>query len=65
MFDLENKTVLICGASQGIGKSCAYLFAKQGCRVIILARSEDKLKQIVSELEPLQSENHLYIVADY
>lgn len=64
MFNLTNKVVLICGASQGIGRSCAHLFAKQGCRVIALARSKDKLEQVVSELESPNSAKHSYIIAD-
>lgn len=64
MFDLTNKVALVCGASQGIGKACVNLFAKQGCRVIALARSKDKLEQIISELEPPALGQHSYIVAD-
>lgn len=44
------RTVLITGASSGIGKAFAELFAEEGYRVVIAARSADKLDAIASEL---------------
>ena len=46
-----NKTVLITGASSGIGEGCARKFASQGARLILNARSTDKLKSLAGELE--------------
>jgi 3-hydroxy acid dehydrogenase/malonic semialdehyde reductase len=40
------KTVLITGATSGIGKACAHLFAQQGFRMILVARKQDKLERI-------------------
>lgn len=48
---MEKKTVLITGASSGIGAGCARIFAKNGHKVILNARSEDKLKALKQELE--------------
>ncbi|OGT29630.1 MAG: NAD(P)-dependent oxidoreductase [Gammaproteobacteria bacterium RIFCSPHIGHO2_12_FULL_35_23] len=48
---LNNKTVLITGASSGIGLACAHSFAKQGAKLILCARSYDKLVTIASELK--------------
>lgn len=45
-----NKTVLITGASSGIGEGCARKFASQGARLILNARSADKLKSFAGEL---------------
>ena len=45
-----NKTVLITGASSGIGEGCARKFASQGARLILNARSADKLKSLAGEL---------------
>ena len=42
---IQNKRVLISGASNGIGKELAYLFAKEGCHLTLLARSKMKLKK--------------------
>ena len=45
------KTVLITGASRGIGKSIATQFAKEGCNLIITCKdSEDSLKRLAREL---------------
>lgn len=45
------KTVLITGASSGIGAGCARKFACQGARVILNARSTEKLVSLAQELE--------------
>jgi 3-hydroxy acid dehydrogenase / malonic semialdehyde reductase len=50
---MMTKTVLITGATSGIGKSCAVKFAKEGCHVIITGRREDRLH----ELEQFLQEN--------
>jgi short-subunit dehydrogenase len=44
------KTVLITGASRGIGKEIAELFAKDKCRLLLLANHEDELKKVQQEL---------------
>ena len=44
------KTVLITGATSGIGKATAELLAKSKCRLIICGRNEEVLKQMKSEL---------------
>ena len=46
-----NKTVLITGASSGIGAGCARKFASQGARLILNARSTDKLEALSAELK--------------
>jgi short-subunit dehydrogenase len=46
-----NKTALITGASGGIGYELAYIHAKQGGNVVLVARSKDKLEQIKKDLE--------------
>jgi NADP-dependent 3-hydroxy acid dehydrogenase YdfG len=44
------KTILITGASSGIGEGCARKFASQGARLILNARSTDKLTDLADEL---------------
>ena len=46
-----NKTVLITGASSGIGAGCACKFASEGARLILNARSTDKLISLAQELK--------------
>ncbi len=50
MFRLDGKTALVTGASQGIGRAVAALLAKQGARVIVAARSVDKLEELAGEI---------------
>ena len=45
-----NNTVIITGASAGIGKALAYEFAKHNYDLLLVARSEDKLKKLCTEL---------------
>ncbi len=48
---MKDKTVVITGASSGIGKALAYTFAEKGSQVFLGARSKDKLQEIVKEIE--------------
>lgn len=50
MSRLKNKTVLITGASSGIGAACARQFAEQGARLLLCARNLDKLTALADEL---------------
>jgi short-subunit dehydrogenase len=49
-MNLSNKVVLITGASSGIGKSMAYAFAAKGCKVVLMARRENKLQALVEDI---------------
>ena len=48
MDKFDNKTVVITGASQGIGEAAARMFAELDANVILLARSKDKIEKIVN-----------------
>jgi 3-hydroxy acid dehydrogenase / malonic semialdehyde reductase len=50
MKKLSNKTVLITGATSGIGKAAAYIFAENGANVIISGRRADRLENTAREL---------------
>ena len=49
----ESKVIVITGASSGIGEATAKLVAKDGAKVILGARRENKLKKIADEIEKL------------
>lgn len=50
-FSLENKTILITGASSGIGRQCAIDCSKMGAKVVLVARNEERLKETLSQME--------------
>ena len=50
MTDLTNKTVLITGASRGIGEAAARHFATLGANLVLAARSTDAIEKIAAEI---------------
>jgi len=50
-FTIENKTILILGASSGIGKATATICAKMGAIVIAVGRNQERLQETLNELE--------------
>lgn len=49
-LDLQNKKVLITGASKGIGQEIARVFAQEGSQLVLVARSAETLEQLAQEL---------------
>lgn len=60
-FTLERKTILVTGASSGIGRGIAIACAGMGARVILTARNQERLQDTFSQLE---GGGHLIIPAD-
>jgi len=52
MESLSGKIIIITGASTGIGAATARCLVKLGCKVVLTARSADKLAQLAGELGP-------------
>lgn len=48
---IQDKVVIITGASSGIGEATAKLLASKGAKVVLGARREDKLKQLADEIQ--------------
>jgi 3-oxoacyl-[acyl-carrier protein] reductase len=61
---IQQKNALVCGSTQGIGKSTAILLAEEGVNVTLIARNEEKLKAVLAAL-PNTHQNHNYLVADF
>jgi len=61
MSFLENKTVLITGATSGIGRAASIALASQGARIIILARNSQKAEELIAELP---GQGHLFFLCD-
>ena len=49
-MDMTNKTVMITGASRGIGAETARVFAKAGANVVLMARSQDAIGNLAGEI---------------
>ncbi|WP_300516138.1 SDR family oxidoreductase [Aliiroseovarius sp.] len=50
MIDMTGKTVLITGASRGIGEAAAHIFAGAGANVVLLARGSQQIGAIAAEI---------------
>ena len=61
LIDLRGRTILVVGASQGIGRQTAITLSELGARCILLARNEDNLKEA---LEALEGTGHGYRCLD-
>lgn len=62
IFNLTNKTILITGASSGIGRACAILCSQMGARVIGLGRNMDRLQETAAMI--LEDHGHVFLNAD-
>lgn len=64
-LDLSGKRAVVCGSSQGIGRACAFELARLGASITLLARDEQALARVKSELPATMEQNHNVLVADF
>lgn len=60
MTDFSNKTVIITGASRGIGATTAYYFADKGAKVILAARSKEVIKKHADKINTKGGHGYAY-----
>lgn len=60
-YSLDGKTILVTGASSGIGRATAIECSKMGAKVVITARNEERLKET---LDSLEGEGHQMVCFD-
>ena len=65
MTCLDKRNALVCGASQGIGRASAIELARLGASVTVVARNEESLRAVVSELDTSTGQSHGYLTADF
>jgi len=64
-ISLEGKRAVVCGSTQGIGKATATELAQLGASITLVARNEEKLKSVLTELDGSKGQKHNYISVDF
>ena len=65
IWNLNGKTAIVCGGSQGIGLACAQAMADLGASLILVARDADKLQAATAQLSRDAGQTHRHLVADF
>jgi 3-oxoacyl-[acyl-carrier protein] reductase len=61
---MKGKTAIVVASSQGLGQAIARQLVRQGANVMLASRNEEKLQQIVAELNALSKGRAAYVVTD-
>lgn len=64
-ISLVGKKAWVGGATAGIGKAIALQLAACGAEIVLVARNEEKLKTVLTELDSENQQEHTYLVVDY
>ena len=64
-LNLEGKTALVAGSTQGIGFASAAELAGMGASCVLIARNEEALKAAIARLDVSKGQHHKYLVADF
>ncbi len=60
---LQGKVAILTGATSGMGRDTAYLFAKEGAKVVVVGRNEERAKAVIDQIKADGGEG-MYIIAD-
>lgn len=63
-MNVRDKTIIVTGASEGIGKEIALALAKRGSNLALVARNQTKLNDVLSKVKTLGSKNSKAYVCD-
>ncbi|RAP46466.1 MAG: 3-oxoacyl-ACP reductase [Methanosphaera sp. rholeuAM74] len=63
MAKLEGKVAIVTGATSGMGRASAKLFAQEGAKVVVTGRNEERAKQVVDDIKEAGNEA-IYVIAD-
>lgn len=61
---IRGKAALVCGASKGLGRGCAWALAREGCRVTIVARDLQALEKAADEMRAATGATVVTVAAD-
>ena len=61
-LDLTGRTILVTGASSGIGRACAVMCARLGAKVVLMARNRQRLEETCSRME---GTGHCIVAGDF
>jgi 3-oxoacyl-[acyl-carrier protein] reductase len=61
---IAGRTAIVCGGSAGLGRGCATALAADGVKVLIAARSEDRLRQAAAEIAAQTGGEVTFVAAD-
>lgn len=64
-LNLEGKSALVCGSTQGIGRAIAIELAELGASVTLVARNMSKLREVKESLTTDHKQTHQFIQADF
>lgn len=62
---LRNKKAIVCGSTQGIGKSIAEELALQGVSITLIARNQNALREVTSSLDVSLGQKHDFLCVDF
>ena len=62
---LRNKKAIVCGSTQGIGKSIAEELALQGVSITLIARNQNALEEVTSSLDVSLGQKHAFLCVDF